>query len=350
MPRQRESQKNNFELFLNSSTELCSLPINHAILTHRRSCAYAFFASTTRKTLDFLTNVRRDITQNHRAIVMILRRNTMFGYVTINKPELKIREYDRYRQFYCGLCHVLKERHGIIGQCTLTYDMTFLVILLSSLYEPETTRGTERCIAHPARKHSFVYNEITNYCADMNIALTYHKLLDDWNDDRSIKGWGGTKLLHSSYKKIHDAYPDTCSLIEESLHQLSEMEADNVQNIDQVAGCFGRLMAGLLDYKQDIWSPYLKKFGFYLGKFIYMIDAYLDLEEDKEKGHYNPLTDQSQAMEAKDFQTSCMTMLELMMADACHQFELLPLEQDIELLRNILYAGVMNKLHEKKEG
>ena len=61
----------------------------------------------------------------------------MFGYVTANKPELKIREFARYKGYYCGLCHTLLENHGRRGQMTLTYDMTFLVILLSSLYEPK---------------------------------------------------------------------------------------------------------------------------------------------------------------------------------------------------------------------
>jgi Family of unknown function (DUF5685) len=62
----------------------------------------------------------------------------MFGYVTIDKPELKIKEYNRYHAYYCGLCHTLKERHGWIGQMTLTYDMTFLVLLLTSLYESDS--------------------------------------------------------------------------------------------------------------------------------------------------------------------------------------------------------------------
>lgn len=276
----------------------------------------------------------------------------MFGYVTINKPELKIREYERYHSFYCGLCHILKKRHGRVGQFTLTYDMTFLVMMLSSLYEPPTYKRTSRCIAHPAKKHMLRYNEITDYCADMNIALAYHNFADDWKDDKSVKSMAGMNLLHKSYEKVQADYPKVCALIEKYLKQLSSLESDNVQDIDKTAGCFGRLMGILFDYKQDIWSPYLRRFGFYLGKFIYIMDAYLDLEEDIKEQHFNPLTKLSQSVPKEEFQKTCHSMLELMIADACNQFEKLPLSQDIELMRNILYAGVWNKFdkyHKKQE-
>lgn len=267
----------------------------------------------------------------------------MFGYVTINKPELKIREYERYRSFYCGLCHRLKEQHGRLGQFTLTYDMTFLVILLSSLYEPQTSCEQARCIAHPAKKHLQCYNSITEYAADMNIALSFHKFLDDWKDDRSIKGLSGMNLLHKRYKEVATQYPKTCRQIEKYLHELSEYEKNKIQDIDKTAGAFGKLMGCLFDYKQDIWSPYLKRFGFYLGKFIYIMDAYLDFNEDKKSGHYNPLTELSQTLQPKDFDRTCHNLMELMMGQACHEFEKLPLEQNVEIMRNILYAGVWRK-------
>ena len=70
--------------------------------------------------------------------------NFMFGYVTIDKPELKIKDYTRYKAYYCGLCRVLLESYGFTGQMTLSYDMTFAVILLTSLYECETRLVTHR--------------------------------------------------------------------------------------------------------------------------------------------------------------------------------------------------------------
>ena len=83
----------------------------------------------------------------------------MFGYVTINKPELKIKDFDTYQSFYCGLCHSLKTNYGRLGQATLSYDMTFLALLLSGLYEPETTLDSHGCIVHPLSKHPTSKNE-----------------------------------------------------------------------------------------------------------------------------------------------------------------------------------------------
>ena len=56
----------------------------------------------------------------------------MFGYVTICEPELKMKDLRKYKAYYCGLCRKLKEDYGTMGQMTLTYDMTFAIILLAS--------------------------------------------------------------------------------------------------------------------------------------------------------------------------------------------------------------------------
>ena len=95
----------------------------------------------------------------------------MFGYIVVNQPELKMKEYDEYRKYYCGLCKSLKDRYGARGQISLSYDMTFLVLLLTGLYEPEKHSGSRRCIAHPTSKHTYVQNEYTDYVADMNVIL-----------------------------------------------------------------------------------------------------------------------------------------------------------------------------------
>lgn len=112
----------------------------------------------------------------------------MFGYVTIAAGALTQEQRERYRAYYCGLCHALKHRYGALGCMTLSYDITFLYLLLSSLYEPDEIRGTARCLPHPFRPHAYVQSELCDYCCDMNLALAYHKCLDDWHDDRSLPG------------------------------------------------------------------------------------------------------------------------------------------------------------------
>lgn len=264
----------------------------------------------------------------------------MFGYVNINKPELKMKDFYRYKAYYCGLCHMLKKRYGRLGQITLSYDMTFLIILLTSLYEAETRHELKRCIIHPVKRHDFLQNEITGYVADMNIVLSYHHFRDDWTDEKSLPGLAGAGVLKRAYKKIEKKYPRQCREIREGLEALAECEINNNYDIDTAAGSFGRLMGSLFSYREDVWSESLSRLGFYLGKFIYILDAYDDLEKDLKKGNYNPLKEYS----AKEsYKQDVEKMLTMMMAEATKEFERLPCLQDIDILRNILYEGVWTK-------
>lgn len=264
----------------------------------------------------------------------------MFGYVNIYKPELKMKDFYKYKAYYCGLCKTLKDKYGSFGQMTLTYDMTFLIILLTSLYESNTEHGIHRCIVHPVKKHDTLCNEISDYAADMNIVLSYYHLLDNWQDDKSIAGFTGTKLLKKKFNKICNKYPRQCQAISNSLNRLKECEKNDDQNIDMVSRCFGELMSELFVYKEDMWEPTLRKFGFFLGKYIYIIDAYEDLEEDIKKGGYNPLKSASQ----KDsYETECKNILNIMIAECTSEFEKLPCLLDADILRNILYEGVWTK-------
>ena len=271
----------------------------------------------------------------------------MFGYVTVNKPEMKIKEYNRYRSYYCGLCHTLKKRHGFLGQMTLTYDMTFLVMMLTSLYEPVDEQIQQRCVVHPLKKHLMFVNEVSKYAADMNVVLAYHNLLDDWQDEKKFKGFLGYSLLKKKYKKICKNYPRQCKVIASSLEKLQQYEESNESNLDLVSGSFGSIMEELFLYKEDVWEDSLRKFGFFLGKFIYLLDAYLDLEEDIKNNSFNPLRSASKKENYEDF---CKEMLTFMIAEAATEFEKLPCVQDIEILRNILYGGVWNRYNGKLRG
>ncbi|WP_099468111.1 DUF5685 family protein [Konateibacter massiliensis] len=270
----------------------------------------------------------------------------MFGYVTVNKPELKIKEYNRYHAYYCGLCHTLKERHGFIGQMTLTYDMTFLVLLLTSLYESSTSYSQKHCIVHPVKKHELLINEITAYAADMNIALAYHHFLDDWSDEKKVNALAGAAVLKKKYLTIEKQYPRQCEVIASSLKKLQEYEAANEKSLDFVSGCFGTLMAELFAYKQDVWEENLRRLGFFLGKYIYLIDAYFDLEDDIKNKSYNPLIFYKEQERYEEF---CFEMLTLMISEAANEFEKLPCVLDVEILRNILYGGVWSKYNSKKQ-
>lgn len=274
----------------------------------------------------------------------------MFGYVTANESELKVKDFNKYKAYYCGLCQSLKSKYGITGQITLTYDMTFAILLLNSLYECETKMSKHRCIVHPVNKRTMLNNEITDYAADMNLILAYYHLKDDWEDEKKARGLLGTALLKRKVQKAIKTYPRQCKVIQEELQKLSEYEKAGAMEIDYPAGCFGRLMAEMFVYKQDQWEEILRNIGFYLGKFIYIMDAYDDLEKDKKEGNYNPLKEMS---ESADYEEKCRDILFMMMGECAAEFEKLPCVLDIDILRNIIYDGVWKqykKLQDEKRG
>ena len=259
----------------------------------------------------------------------------MFGYVVMNQPEMKMKDYDMYRSFYCGLCRELRERYGITGQLTLTYDMTFVIMLLSGLYEPPTKVGTSRCIVHPVRKQPVRKNEVTEYAADMNVFLAYYKCVDDWKDEKKVLRLAYSKLLKNKDKKAEALWKKKTDAIVGYLNEISAMEKDGETDIDRISGCFGRVMEEILTWKEDQWEPSLRRMGFYLGKFIYLMDAYE--EDDLEKGNYNPFA-ADYIMEG--FQDRVRQILIMMMAEASREFEKLPIIKHADILRNILYSGV----------
>ena len=263
----------------------------------------------------------------------------MFGYVTVCEPELKVKDLKKYRAYYCGLCRTLKEDYGFMGQMTLTYDMTFAVILLSSLYETTTKHEDHRCKVHPAKRQHMLQNEITSYAAAMNVLLAYYHMEDDWQDDRKVSSLMTKSLIQGKAKKTIEKYPRQREIIRKSLKELGECEHENSMDIDRAAGCFGRLMAELFVWKEDIWEKTLRKMGFYLGKFIYLMDAYEDLPEDRKKNRYNPL---KELAKRPDYEAQMEQILRMMIAESTVRFEQLPCLVDVDILRNILYDGVWN--------
>lgn len=261
----------------------------------------------------------------------------MFGYVMINKPELKIKEFDSYRSYYCGLCEALKKRHGMLGRSMLTYDMTFLVMLLSDLYEVPDDQRCCRCMMHPVAKHCERYNSISEYAADMTILLSYHKCVDDWNDEKRLSRWFLAKLLRPKVKRVSELYPETAAFVEKKLNQLTLLEQAKDTPIDRVAKVFGEIMGQIFSYRNDFWKEDLYNVGLYLGKFIYLLDAYEDIEKDLKTGDYNPFC---QIYKEPDFEERVLQLMMLMMGECTDAFERLPLVEHAEILRNILYSGV----------
>ena len=264
----------------------------------------------------------------------------MFGYVIMNRATLKENDILEYQSFYCGLCHMLKEEFGLSSQMTLNNDMTFLAILLSSLYEPKTETFDSRCVLHPVHKRKKKRNECLRYCAMMTIVLSYFKCQDDWLDEHQYDKKLYMKMLEKHFRRIEKLYPKKIANIQMYLQKIHEIENKEDYSLDEISLYSGKMMGEICAYQDDMWHDDLYQFGVYLGKFIYFMDAYDDYEQDMKKGCYNPL---HKIFQKKDYEEKIYDILELMIAKATEIFEYLPVIENVEILRNILYSGVWSK-------
>ena len=269
----------------------------------------------------------------------------MFGYVTVDSAALPQEERERYQAYYCGLCRTLKRRFGNVGRVTLSNDMTFLYILLSSLYEPDAEVTQGRCPPHPIKARDGLYNPLAEYCADMNIALAYHKCRDDWADDRSLTGRLEAAMLKGAYRQVEKRHPEQCAAIERSLIDIGALEHAGALEPDAPANLTARLLGVVFAYRMDLWAEPLRAIGEGLGRFIYLMDAYDDLPADLRRKRYNPLIGYR---DSPDYETLCRDALTYVIAEATQAFELLPLVTDVDILRNILYAGVWARYRQKQ--
>lgn len=261
----------------------------------------------------------------------------MFGYLVAEPGELTEKELSRYRACYCGLCRSIKDRHGQLARLSLTYDMTFLTLLFSSLYEPEETDGEETCPAHPFEARAWWRDEYSDYAADMNVALAYLKCLDDWEDDGNPAALAESRLFKKAYDRVSEAWPRQCGAIRRSLETLHHLEKDRIEDADAAAASFGELMGELFVLRDDRWREPLYHLGHALGRFIYVMDACMDLDADTVRGRYNPFR---RYYGLKDNAKRFEDILNMILGEALYWFDRLPLVQDAEILKNILCTGL----------
>lgn len=266
----------------------------------------------------------------------------MFGYININQKELSEENKKIYQAYYCGLCQKLKTNCGTKGQMLLSYDLTFLIVLLTGLYELENTETEFTCPLHPTKKRTAYINEVTEYAADMNLILAYQNLLDDWKDEKSYTKKAFVKILDKDYTRIVSKYPRQVRALEEFMRKTAEAEKNKETNLDLVAGLTGEMLGEIMCWREDEWQEELRTLGFYMGKFIYLMDAYEDYEADQKKNCYNPLVYMEKEND-QEFDTFCKLLLTSMMSECAKSFERLPILLHADILRNILYSGVWSR-------
>ena len=187
----------------------------------------------------------------------------MFGYVTAS-AEMPEERRKRYRAYYCGLCRNLGRRYGAFSRMTLSYDAVFLYMLLSSLYEPEEQSGQERCLPHPLKEHAFVENPLADYAADVNLLLSYHKCLDDWQDERRLSGRAEAGLLQKSFEQIEKRYPEKSAVLRRCLDEIHQIEKSGAPEPDRLANLTGEMLGSLYRWRENgrtVWKKSVNRWG-----------------------------------------------------------------------------------------
>lgn len=269
----------------------------------------------------------------------------MFGYITICKDELKIKDYNRYRAYYCGVCKTIGKSYNQLMRLGLSYDLTFLALLMDSMVSEKCSIVNGRCLKHIGSKRLFVQNsKALRYCADLNVLLTGYKLIDDIKDGFSPKAL----LLSIPYAlpvlKAKKRQPYLAERIKMHLDELSVVEKEKTDSIDEAAHHFAQLLEDIFAGNDDF-----RRLGYNLGRYIYIIDALDDYEKDLKSGNYNPLVQRfgDNVAEVREFAEQSLMFT---LSQAALEYDKLNILNNKEILDNIIYLGLKQRVYTVLKG
>ena len=275
----------------------------------------------------------------------------MFGYVRLFKPEIKMGEYEQYQGIYCTLCRRLGRRYGLHARMTLSYDLTFLALLQMALEKsgPNFCRG--HCSFNPAKRCLRCANtEAADRAADLSVLLTYHKLRDTLADEGFFRRLGAALALPLAaldHRRAEKRRPEAARRIAAMMAGQRAVEQANTASIDAAAEPF----AGLLQFlaaetaADDRERQVLERFGYCLGRWVYLMDAVDDLADDSRRGRYNPYIlardirpgDPQARQAVRDY---APLTLNACLAECIAAYNLLDIRRFDGILRNILEQGM----------
>lgn len=279
----------------------------------------------------------------------------MFGYITPDKPELRIWEFEVFRGYYCGVCKAIAKRAGQRCRISLSYDAAFLALLLDSLSTDQLKGKQQRCFIHPLKKRFMVENNpAVEFASDINIVLAYYSVKDKWRDEKKISGFIGIAILKRSFKKVKRKYPVLVNDVQKELSFLYELEQGHCQYMDEASEPFARLMQIIFSFPvtDERQKKTLGWIGYNLGKWIYILDAYDDIEDNIKSGAYNPLLNQFQYKpeeSIRDFKERIKEKtnfnLVYTLSEMEKAFSLLNVKKNKGILENIVYSGLLIRTH-----
>lgn len=283
----------------------------------------------------------------------------MFGYIQPLKTELKIREWNEFRKFYCGVCTALK-KENFLSQFFLTYDSVFFSLLLTTINGTVPVQKRRFCFLTMKPVRYYESEEITLSSLAFLLLLKY-KLIDDYTDSKNVirKIFSG---IISKFIKLKDK--EFAQQFEEKvlyyLRALSKKEHERCFSINETATIFGNLSGFFFENICNLdpdTSIVMKYLGEYMGRWIYVLDAYDDLEKDLKKGNYNPIIEEFKKEWEKNNKDTIVfkdkvkplikEKLENYIEEITKAYDLLILKlpQFKGILDNVVYFGLWNQTY-----
>ena len=285
----------------------------------------------------------------------------MFGYIKTAQSELRLREYEYYRASYCGLCRAMGKCTGQCSRMLLSYDFAFLVNVRMALTGEQPTFKKRRCLAHPFHPRKMMeINDQLRYCADASAILAYEKCRDDVADERGFRRFKARLrrlFVAPAYRRARKRYPELAVRVRAQLASLSQGEREGHPSVDEFALIFGELLSEIVCYGlPEAILPIARQIGRQTGRFIYIVDAIDDLDEDARKKRFNPFLSLYGGTLSPEEKASVEAALVVTLSDMETALDLIDRENDptrYEILKNILYLGmpdtVRRVLYGKKE-
>lgn len=274
----------------------------------------------------------------------------MFGYIRPRTNELRIREYECYRAYYCGLCRSMGSCTGQCSRMTLSYDFVFLAAVRCHLTGEAPKFKKIRCLAHPFhRRRAVIDSKQLDYCADASALLSYQKCRDDRLDEkgfRRFKAGVAMLLLTRAYKKAKKRHPTLDQKIASELDRLHEYERSSnaTPSADEPAAIFGELMRAVFaEGLEGTEARLASEIGYTVGKWLYLTDAADDLEADRKHGRFNPYLRLFEGTVGERERSTVRLALTAILCDTERAFLLMenaPCPEIHEILANILYLGL----------
>ncbi|MFO7611100.1 MAG: DUF5685 family protein [Clostridia bacterium] len=274
----------------------------------------------------------------------------MIGYIKIYKPDLKIKEYQVYGSYYCGICKSLGDIYGMAFRNLLNYDSVFIALLRDSFLSMGSEFGSFRCVLHPTKKKTrCINNASVDFAADLTIFMTYKKLADNARDEAGVFSRIGAAAMKKSYEKSKERLGALSTAIESELERLVSLENGKCDDPDTVSDCYGNIMSEIFRHAASGNESVLTQaswMGYNLGKWIYVMDAYDDLFKDSENAAYNPFAAGLDGHEGdvieykKKIRERVGFILFSALEEVAKAYELIDNTVNSGIIKNILYEGL----------